>query len=125
MAKILVVEDNLLNLKLLKDLLTIKKHDVIVSTDGVNIVNIAAQHKPAVILMDIQLGTLSGIDLIAALKRDVRTKEVPIIAVTAFAMKSDAAKILAAGCDKYLPKPLVIDEFYNILEYYITKKIEE
>lgn len=118
MAKVLVVEDNSLNLKLLRDLLAIKHHDVEFSTDGVGIVEIVRNAQYDLIFMDIQLGKNSGIDIIKNLKADEQTLHIPIIAVTAFAMRKEATEIIAAGCDRYLTKPLVINEFYEVLDQY-------
>ena len=79
MAKVLVVEDNELNLKLFCDLLTIKDHEVILSKDGFNILEIVIEQLPDLILMDIQLADVSGLDLIKILKNDPKTNKIPII----------------------------------------------
>jgi two-component system, cell cycle response regulator DivK len=115
MSKVLVVEDNELNLKLFCDLLFVRNYEVIISKDGVEVVNIAQEQHPDLILMDIQLNGISGIDLIKELKTNPSTAMIPIIAITAFAMKNDEAKILASGCDLYLAKPVSIDLFFDAL----------
>lgn len=125
MGRVLIVEDNELNVKLFHDLLTIQNHEVVISRDGIDIINLATTTKPDLILMDIHLNGLSGIDLIQDLKRNEGTKHIPIIAVTAFAMKVDQARISSSGCDMYLSKPVSIDKFFRAVEKFIpsvTKK---
>ena len=119
MGKVLVVEDNELNLKLFHDLLMIKNHEVIISKDGLNIVEMVIELVPDLILMDIQLADISGIDLIRALKKNLKTKKIPIIAITAFAMKNDEIRISESGCDLYLSKPVSIDNFFLSVERFI------
>ncbi|MFK7967578.1 MAG: response regulator [Rickettsiaceae bacterium] len=120
MGKVLVVEDNELNLKLFCDLLMIKHHDVLVSRDGVNVVDLVLEWMPDLILMDIQLSEISGIDLISTLKNNNETKKIPIIAITAFAMKKDEIKISETGCDLYMSKPVSIDNFFLSVERFIN-----
>jgi len=115
MSKILIVEDNDLNLKLFHDLLMIQNYEVITSKDGKGVVSIAVREHPDLILMDIQLNGISGIDLIKELKKTPATSNIPIIAVTAFAMKNDEIKISESGCDMYLSKPVSIDLFFDAL----------
>jgi len=119
MAKVLIVEDNALNLKLFHDLLKIKNHKVIISKDGVDVVDTAVKEQPDLILMDIQLGNISGIDLIKDLKQNPNTKDIPIVAITAFAMKNDEIRISESGCDLYLPKPVSIDKFFISIDKFI------
>lgn len=118
--KALIVEDNSLNLKLFHDLLIARNYEVITSKDGIGITNIALKELPDVILMDIQLNGLSGIDLIKELKSNVATNHIPIIAITAFAMKQDEATISDSGCDLYLSKPVSIDRFYKAIDQFIN-----
>lgn len=119
MGKVLIVEDNELNLKLFHDLLTIQKYDIAISKDGLNIIEIAIKEKPDLILMDIQLNGISGIDLIKELKQNNTTKHIPIIAITAFAMKNDEAKISKSGCDMYISKPVSIDIFFKAVNKFV------
>ncbi len=112
MVKVLVVEDNELNLKLFCDLLTIKDHEVILSKDGFNILEIVIEQLPDLILMDIQLADVSGLDLIKILKNNPKTNKIPIIVITAFAMKNEVMRISESGCDLYLSKPVSIDNFF-------------
>lgn len=119
MGKVLIVEDNELNLKLFYDLLTIQKHDIAISKDGLNIVKITIEEKPDLILMDIQLNDISGMDLIKELKQNQATKHIPIIAITAFAMKNDEAKISKSGYDMYISKPVSIDVFFKAVNQFV------
>lgn len=113
MSKVLIVEDNELNLKLFQDLLAIQNYEIISSRDGVGILSIVLSQKPDLILMDIQLSGVSGIDIIKELKENPNTYDIPIIAITAFAMKNDENKISESGCDMYLSKPVSIDIFFS------------
>ena len=117
--KVLVVEDNDLNMKLFRDLLTIKHCEVIASSEGHDAFDLAKSEHPDLILMDIQLGGISGLDIIRALKREVGTAQIPIIAVTAFAMKQDEINIMQSGCDMYLSKPVSIHQFFDAVAKYI------
>ncbi|BBB56215.1 chemotaxis protein CheY [Candidatus Megaera polyxenophila] len=120
MAKVLVVEDNELNLKLFCDLLTIKDHEVILSKDGFNILEIVIEQLPDLILMDIQLADVSGLDLIKILKNNPKTNKISIIVITAFAMKNEVMRISESGCDLYLSKPVSIDNFFFSVERFIS-----
>ena len=125
MGRVLVVEDNELNLKLFHDLLTIQEHEVIISRDGLNLVELIQSTRPDLILMDIHLNGLSGIDLIQTLKANQDTKHIPIITITAFALKVYQIRISKSGCDMYLSKPVSIDKFFKAIEKFIpsvTKK---
>ena len=119
MPTVLVVEDNALNMKLFQDLLTIKHCDVIKSKEGHDAVALAVSEHPDLILMDIQLGGLSGIDLIKILKSQENTSKIPIIAVTAFAMKHDEINIMQSGCDMYISKPVSINQFFDAVARYL------
>lgn len=122
MAKILVVEDNDLNLKLFKDLLHVKGHEVLVSQEGHDAFDIAKNDMPDLILMDIQLRGISGIDIVKEIKSFPATSSIPVIAVTAFAMKNDEERFISEGCDMYLAKPLSIDALYNAINKYVPSK---
>lgn len=116
--KVLVVEDNSLNLKLFNDLLESQGFDVIESKDGKNIVAITEAAMPEIIIIDIQLPEISGIDIIQALKANDVTKNIPVIAVTAFAMKGDKENILSTGCEEYMCKPISIQDFITVVNNY-------
>lgn len=120
MARVLIVEDNELNLKLFHDLLTIQEHEVVTSRDGRSILELVVASKPELILMDIHLNGLSGIDLVQILKNDSKTAHIPIIVITAFAMKMDEARISKSGCDMYLSKPVSIDKFFKAVEKFLS-----
>lgn len=112
----LVVEDNDLNLRLLNDLLEYHAYTVVSTRFGGAALELARQHKPDVILMDIQLPDISGMEATRRIKADPETRTVPIIAVTAFAMPGDEANILASGCDAYVAKPFNVTEFLKLVD---------
>ncbi len=122
MGTILIVEDNELNIKLFKDLLSKLNHKTIILKDGENIIDVVEKKRPNLILMDIQLNGISGLDLIKKLKSYQSTKLIPIIAITAFAMKDEKIKISQSGCELYLSKPVSIEKFFNAVEGFITKQ---
>ena len=107
-------------MKLFQDLLLIKHCDVIKSKEGRDAVALAISAQPDLILMDIQLGGLSGVDLIKILKSQANTAKIPIIAVTAFAMKHDELNIMQSGCDMYISKPVSINQFFDAVDRYIV-----
>src|SRR5437764_4973751 len=119
---VLVIEDNELNLKLLNDILEYQGYTVFTSRLGEPALELARQYRPDLILMDIQLPDISGMEATRRLKTDEQTRSIPIIAVTAFAMSGDEAQILASGCDAYLAKPFSIVEFLNVVEYWTTNR---
>lgn len=119
MKKILVVEDNELNMKLFRDLLSLRKCNVVTSSCGDGVIELVKKEIPDLILMDIQLGDISGIDLIKELKSDTNTSLIPIISITAFAMKQDELRIIESGCDVYLSKPVSIDRFFEAISQFL------
>jgi two-component system, cell cycle response regulator DivK len=119
---VLVVEDNELNLKLLNDILEYHGYTVFTTRLGEPAVELARQHSPNLILMDVQLPDISGMEAARRLKGDEQTRTIPIIAVTAFAMSGDEAKILASGCDAYVSKPFNVLEFLKIVERWTTSR---
>src|SRR5947207_2036402 len=119
---VLIVEDNELNLKLLNDLLQYQGYTVIATRLGEPALGLAQQYRPDLILMDVQLPDISGIEATRRLKSDEQTRTTPIIAVTAFAMSGDEAKILASGCDAYLAKPFNVAEFLKLVERWTTPR---
>ena len=118
---ILVVEDNALNLKLLHDLLEYSGYTILATSLGEAAIELARQHKPDLILLDIQLPDMSGMEAAQRLKADEQTRAIPIIAVTAFAMAGDQAKILASGCDFYIAKPFNVTELLQLVERYTSR----
>lgn len=108
---ILVVEDNELNMKLFHDLLEAQGYRILQTGDGNAAYQIVRDNHPDLILMDIQLPEKSGLDVTKEIKADPEVRDIPVIAVTAFAMKDDEERIRAAGCDDYLAKPISVTEF--------------
>ncbi|MFM6344343.1 MAG: response regulator, partial [Dolichospermum sp.] len=113
-----IVEDNELNMKLFNDLLEANGYKTIKTSNGTDALPLAKLHSPNLILMDIQLPEVSGEDVIEWLKADPLTQSIPIIAVTAFAMKGDEARILGKGCEAYLSKPISINKFLDVVREY-------
>ena len=111
MAVILIVEDNPANLKLAIFLLQSAGHAVISATNAEAGLTLARTDRPQLILMDIQLPGMDGLEAIGHLKRDEVTRTIPVIALTALAMKGDEERIRAAGCDAYIAKPIRYQEF--------------
>ena len=117
-TRILIVEDNELNMKLLNDILEAHGYDILKSSQGVEAIELARQERPDVILLDIQLPDISGLEVSRRLKADPETSGIPIIAVTAFAMAGDEKRALDAGCDGYVTKPIMLREFLEMLRQF-------
>ncbi|HWD57347.1 MAG TPA: response regulator [Stellaceae bacterium] len=117
--RILVVEDNELNMKLLNDVLEAHGYDVMSTGRGAVAVEWARQFRPDLILMDLQLPDLSGLEATRQLKGNAATRDIPVIAVTAFAMAGDEKKALDHGCDAYVAKPIVLKDFLNLIAGFI------
>ena len=117
MAKrVLIVEDNDLNMKLFHDLLEAHGYDILQTKDGMEALQLARQHHPDLILMDIQLPEVSGLEVTKWIKEDDDLKAIPVIAVTAFAMKGDEEKIRNGGCEAYIAKPISVTNFLETIE---------
>ena len=116
---ILVVEDNELNMRLLHDLLASRGYAVLQTGDATEALTLARQHKPDLILMDISLPGVSGLEVIKWIKNDGALNDIPIIAVTAFAMKGDKEKICQSGCDGYIAKPISVANFLKTVEQFL------
>src|SRR5690348_6167540 len=106
--KVLIVEDNELNMKLFHDLIEACGHEILETRDGIEALKLARQHHPDLILMDIQLPEVSGLEVTRWLKEDDDLRHIPVIAVTAFAMKGDEEKIRSGGCEAYIAKPISV-----------------
>ena len=119
---ILIVEDNELNMKLFNDLLESKGYKIIQTASGLNAVELAREHKPDLILMDIQLPEVSGLEVTKWLKSDDELAHIPVIAVTAFAMKGDEEKILEGGCEAYISKPISVAKFLTTIQGFVEKE---
>ena len=111
MAKVLIVEDNAANMTLAVFLLQSAGHTVLSATDAEAGLTLARDEQPNLILMDIQLPGMDGLEATALLKQDVATGDIPVIALTALAMKGDEERIRAAGCDGYIAKPMRYEAF--------------
>ena len=119
MAKtILIVEDNELNMKLFNDLLEANGYVVAQARNGTEAMDSARAHLPDLILMDIQLPEISGLEIIKWMKDDDELKHIPIVAITAFAMKGDEERIRAGGCEAYLSKPISVMNFLETVRTY-------
>lgn len=113
--KVLIVEDNELNMKLFHDLLQAHGIDTVQTREGRKAFDMAVEHKPDLIIMDIQLPEISGLDITKKLKENDSVKDIPVIAVTAFAMKGDEQKIREGGCQDYISKPISVSKFIQVI----------
>ncbi len=122
---VLIVEDNELNMKLFHDLLEAHGIGTLETRNGLDVMNIARESKPDLILMDIQLPEVSGLDVTKWLKDDEDLRHIPVIAVTAFAMKGDEEKIREGGCEDYISKPISVSRFLEVIQTYLNKPAVE
>jgi two-component system cell cycle response regulator DivK len=116
--KVLIVEDNELNRKLLEVRPEIHGYEALTTSEGAAALDIAREQQPDLILMDIQLPDISGIEAIRRLKADEQTRSIPIIVISAFAMSYEKAGILASGCEAYITKPFRGEELTELMERY-------
>jgi two-component system cell cycle response regulator DivK len=119
--RILIVEDNELNMKLLHDVLEAHGYRTLIAREGTTGLELARQHLPDLILLDLQLPDISGLDCVRQLKGERETQAIPVIAVTAFAMIGDERKALSSGCDAYVAKPIVLRDFMAIVEKFVGR----
>ena len=117
--KILIVEDNELNMKLFHDLLEVHGYETLQTKDGREALQLAREHRPDLILMDIQLPEVSGLEVTKWIKEDDNLREIPVIAVTAFAMKGDEEKIREGGCEAYIAKPISVTQFLETVQRFL------
>jgi len=117
---VLVVEDNELNMKLFHDLLEAHGYNILQTKDGMDALRIAREHRPDLILMDIQLPEVSGLEVTKWIKEDENLKSIPVIAVTAFAMKGDEEKIRDGGCEAYIAKPISVTNFLETVRKFLN-----
>jgi two-component system cell cycle response regulator DivK len=118
---VLIVEDNELNMKLFHDLLEANGYRVLQTRDGLSALDLARHHMPDLIIMDIQLPEVSGIEVTKWLKEDDELKSIPVIAVTAFAMKGDEEKIREGGCEAYISKPISVLSFLQTVDDFLKR----
>jgi two-component system, cell cycle response regulator DivK len=116
---ILIVEDNELNMKLFNDLLQAHGYNTFQTRSGFEALELTRKHKPDLILMDIQLPEVSGIEVTQWIKEDENLRHIPVIAITAFAMKGDEEKIRQGGCEAYLSKPISIVKFLEAVRQHL------
>jgi len=117
--KVLIVEDNELNMKLFHDLLEAHGYETLQTREGLKAIDMARDHRPDLILMDIQLPEVSGLDVTKWLKSDEDLSGIPVVAVTAFAMKGDEERIRDGGCEGYLSKPITVTSFIETIRKFI------
>ncbi|MBI1232970.1 MAG: response regulator [Alphaproteobacteria bacterium] len=118
--KVLIVEDNELNMKLFHDLLEAHGYEVAGTRDGLKALEMAREHRPDLILMDIQLPEVSGLEVTKWIKEDDELSAIPVVAVTAFAMKGDEDRIRAGGCEAYLSKPITVSTFIETVQKFLS-----
>ncbi len=119
---VLIVEDNELNMKLFGDVIESRGHRTLRTGEGIAAFELARAHRPDLVLMDIQLPAISGLEVTRWLKDEPELKDTPVIAVTAYAMAGDEARILAGGCEAYIAKPISIVGFIETIERYLSSE---
>jgi two-component system cell cycle response regulator DivK len=120
--KVLIVEDNELNMKLFSDLLEAHGYETVGTDSGLNALDLAREHSPDLILMDIQLPEVSGLEVTKWLKDDEELSPIPVIAVTAFAMKGDEERIREGGCEAYMSKPITVSVFIETIRQFLGEE---
>ncbi|MEL6621794.1 MAG: response regulator [Pseudomonadota bacterium] len=123
--QVLIVEDNELNMKLFNDLLVAHGFRTLQTRNGMDALDLARANKPALILMDIQLPEVSGLDVTRWLKEDEDLCDIPVVAVTAFAMKGDEERIRQGGCEAYISKPIAVLDFIDTVRRFAGVPTEE
>jgi len=116
---VLIAEDNALNLQLFTDLLEIKGVEVLQVADFSRVIEVAINGKPNLIITDIRLGVFSGVSLIKQIKDKPELRDIPIVAITAYATDEDRAELKKLGCMEYLSKPIPVNMFYEVVSKYI------
>ncbi|PWC48613.1 response regulator [Azospirillum melinis] len=116
---VLIVEDNELNMKLFHDLLEAHGYGTLQTREGMEAMRLARLHRPDLILMDIQLPEVSGLEVTRWIKDDPELKSIPVVAVTAFAMKGDEEKIRQGGCEDYVAKPISVMKFLETVKKFL------
>ncbi|KAA8695839.1 Sensory box histidine kinase [Pseudomonas caricapapayae] len=125
MAQILIIEDNAANMRLTELLLTSAGHGVLSAVDAETGLKLARDRQPDLILMDIHLPEMDGLAATALLKKDAVTAAIPVVALTAMAMKEDKEKIRLAGCNAYIIKPLRYKELYRVIDTLLEKNLPQ
>ncbi|MFQ5936380.1 MAG: response regulator [Acidiferrobacterales bacterium] len=119
---ILIVEDNPKNMRLIRDVLQFKGYQTLEADTGEAGIDVAKKEHPALILMDVQMPGMGGLEAMKVLKADAATQQIPVIALTASAMKGDRERLLADGFDGYIAKPIDIKEFPKMVENFLEKQ---
>jgi two-component system, cell cycle response regulator DivK len=122
---VLVVEDNEKNMKLFRDVLTATGYRTLEAASGEEAVSLALESAPSLVLMDIQLPGMDGVEALARLRGDTRTQAIPVLALTAQAMHGDRERFLAAGFDGYISKPVDISELLGIVDRLCRRSVDE
>jgi two-component system cell cycle response regulator DivK len=118
MKKVLIVEDNTLNMKLFNDVLMANGYLTAQSNTGLDVIQLCDAFKPDVVVLDIQLPEISGFEIIKQIRENSDHKDIPVVAITAFAMHGDEEKILASGCSAYLSKPISVGRFLEHIQHF-------
>ena len=121
MPKILIVEDNEMNMRLFSDLLKSKKYDVLQCLDGKKALDMVVKNRPDLVLMDIQMPEISGLEVTSLIRKTPEVSNTKIVAVTAFAMKGDEQKILEGGCNGYIAKPIAVADFLSTVDDFLKR----
>ena len=116
---VMIVEDNELNMKLFHDLLEAHGYQIVGTRNGIEALDLARKHRPDLVLMDIQLPEVSGLEVTKWLKDDPELRAIPVVAVTAFAMKGDEERIRQGGCEAYLSKPISVGKFIETIRHFL------
>ncbi len=119
---ILVIEDNELNMKLIRAVLSIGDYQLIEASDAETGIRLAHNQKPFLILMDIQLPGMDGLEATRIIKADSELNDVPVVAITSFAMQGDREKAIESGCDDYITKPFDVEDVMKLIDGYYNKK---
>jgi len=120
-VRILYIEDNPQNMRLVRKMLKLGGYEMLEAVDGLTGVAVAAREVPDLILMDINLPDIDGLEATARLKADPRLASIPVIALTANAMHGDRERFISAGCDGYLAKPVTKNELLNTVSHFLTE----
>ncbi len=121
-GQILVVEDNEKNMKLFRDVLQATGYATLEASTGADAVELAVSHSPDLVLMDVQLPGMDGLEALALLRADGRTAAIPVVALTAQAMQGDRERFLEAGFDGYISKPVDVADFLRTIEAYVSRE---
>jgi CheY-like chemotaxis protein len=120
MKAVLVVEDDELNLKLVRELLEFSGFETLEATNGLEALDVVRKKQPSLVLMDIQMPGMDGLEATRRIKADPQTRDIPVVALTSSAMKGDKEAILAAGCDAYMSKPIDIHRLLDLIKEFFS-----